>query len=54
MVKDTGIGIKEEDQKKLFSKFTKINYGDKITINSTGSGLGLSISNEIVKLLNEN
>ena len=53
-VRDTGIGIKEEDNKKLFSKFTRINYGDKLTINSTGTGLGLLISNELVKLLCNN
>jgi len=47
IVSDTGIGIKEKDMEKLFSKFTKIDLGEKITANSTGVGLGLSIANNL-------
>ncbi|MBA3874803.1 MAG: HAMP domain-containing histidine kinase, partial [Anaerolineae bacterium] len=37
-VTDTGIGIKEEDQKRLFEMFTRLN-----TVQADGIGLGLSI-----------
>ena len=40
-VKDTGIGIKEEDQKKLFKLFGMIDSSRDV--NSTGTGLGLTI-----------
>ena len=49
MVEDTGIGIKEEDQPKLFHLFGKL---DSTELNKTGIGLGLTISNNLVKLLN--
>ena len=49
---DTGIGISEENQKKLFQAFEKVELGDKVAINSTGVGLGLVISNSIVQRLN--
>jgi len=47
-VKDEGIGIPEEDQKNLFSKF----YRAKNTVNIQGTGLGLNIVNKYVDLLN--
>jgi signal transduction histidine kinase len=50
-LEDTGIGINEEDQKKLFRAFAKIDLGGEMYVNSRGVGLGLSISNEIVKLI---
>ena len=52
-VEDTGIGIKEEeeDQKKLFKAFEKLELGDKTATNSTGVGLGLMISNDLAKNL---
>jgi signal transduction histidine kinase/CheY-like chemotaxis protein len=46
-VKDTGIGIREEDKSKVFERFQKLNKKSKI-----GSGLGLPISNELSKLMN--
>ena len=49
-VTDTGIGIKEEDQTKLFQFFGKIN--DPGNINKGGMGLGLTISKMIVNELN--
>jgi CheY-like chemotaxis protein len=48
---DTGIGIKEQDQLKLFKAFGKIDLGEEMVINSRGVGLGLTISNALVKLL---
>jgi CheY-like chemotaxis protein len=50
-VKDTGMGIKDDDQLKLFRAFGKLDLGDEMVINSSGVGLGLAISNEMVKLL---
>jgi two-component system, sensor histidine kinase and response regulator len=46
--KDTGIGMNEEDQKKLFKEFSRIK--NKHTVNTQGSGLGLSILKKIVAL----
>ncbi|MFH1225831.1 MAG: HAMP domain-containing sensor histidine kinase [bacterium] len=45
-VKDTGIGIKPEDQKKLFEKFTRAEMGSRT--HAGGSGLGLFIVKKIV------
>ncbi len=42
-VSDTGVGIKEEEQLRVFSRF------DKIDSNVSGTGLGLSISKAIVE-----
>jgi len=49
-IKDTGIGIKEEDQKKLFQEFTRIDY-DHPDINTKGIGLGLVIANRLAMIL---
>lgn len=46
-VKDTGIGIPQDDFPKLFKKFSQI--GDPETRKSGGTGLGLSICEEILK-----
>lgn len=46
-VKDTGIGISEVGQKKLFSKFFKENIGSNIE----GTGLGLSICKKLVGMM---
>ena len=48
-IKDTGIGIKEEDQSKLFKFFGKIDHSSNI--NKGGMGLGLTISKMIVQEL---
>ena len=49
-VKDTGIGIKENDIDKLFWMFSMISKGRR-KYNPTGSGIGLSISKKIVESL---
>jgi len=50
-VKDTGIGISKENQKKLFKSFAKIDLGSKNHMNAQGVGLGLVISNALAKML---
>ncbi|MBN1927185.1 MAG: hypothetical protein JW798_15235 [Prolixibacteraceae bacterium] len=47
-VKDTGIGISEEDRKIIFNRFIKIERRETIY---SGTGIGLSISKSIVELL---
>jgi len=46
-VKDSGVGIKEEDQKKLFKLFGYLNTTEEL--NTRGIGLGLYISKLIVQ-----
>ena len=46
-ISDTGTGIKEEDQSKLFSKFTRLNNAVENEIE--GSGLGLVITKEYIE-----
>lgn len=50
VVKDTGIGIKREDQKKLFSPFVQLEQAD--TKHYQGTGLGLSITKSLVEAMN--
>jgi two-component system sensor histidine kinase BarA len=54
-VADTGVGIAEEDQKRIFEKFrqgkTVLPGGDAMTREYSGTGLGLSIVKELSKLL---
>ena len=45
-VRDTGLGLAEEDLSHLFEKFFRTSSSEK---NVRGTGLGLSISNKIVK-----
>lgn len=47
-VKDTGIGIKEEDQKYIFEKFTQADSSSSRKYG--GTGLGLSLAKELVEL----
>lgn len=46
-VKDTGIGIAEEDQPRVFERFY---MGNKARVKKEGTGLGLSIVKHVVKL----
>ncbi len=48
-VSDTGCGIAEPDKKKIFEKFRQAD--GSITRQSTGSGLGLTISKELTAML---
>ena len=48
-VSDTGIGIKEEDMKKLFTSFQQID--SKRNRNVEGTGLGLAICKQLVTLM---
>ena len=53
-VSDTGVGISEEDQQKIFEKFRQGSSSiteSVMTREYTGTGLGLSIVKEICKLL---
>lgn len=47
-VSDTGTGIPEADQKRIFERFVKFNYN---WLNSEGSGIGLSIVEKIISTL---
>ena len=49
-VLDTGIGIKEENQEKIFTSFTQINQKDQ----NKGTGLGLAIVKNLVALMDGN
>ncbi len=49
-VADTGIGIKEEDLKKLFSPYERIEEGRNKKIE--GTGLGMSITKTLLELMN--
>jgi len=46
-ISDTGIGIREEDKKDIFEKFSQV--GDNLTNKPRGTGLGLSICKYIVE-----
>lgn len=43
-VQDTGCGLSEEDQSRLFTPFTQFNLADMMSLKGRGTGLGLSIS----------
>lgn len=48
-VKDTGIGIREEDLEKLFHSFTRIE--EKRNRNIEGTGLGLNLTKNLVEMM---
>lgn len=50
VVKDTGIGIREEELDKLFEKFMRIDEKHNATIE--GTGLGMSITKNLVDAMN--
>lgn len=47
-VKDTGIGISNNNISKIFTRFFQVDNGS----NQTGSGIGLALTRELIKLLN--
>jgi len=50
-IKDSGIGIDQENIKKLFSSNSIVDYKEKEKMNQTGAGLGLSVTYNLVQLL---
>jgi len=50
-VEDSGVGINQEDMKKLFSSYTQIEFEGRQTLNPNGVGLGLKITYNLAKLL---
>lgn len=48
-VRDTGIGIKKEDLKKLFQSFTRLE--EKRNRNIEGTGLGLNLTQKLVQMM---
>ena len=46
-VKDSGIGIDKENQKKIFKRFYRIDFKNEDTY--SGFGIGLYLANEIMK-----
>ena len=51
-VSDTGIGIRKEDQNKLFQSFVRLDENRNRSIE--GTGLGLAITSHIIKAMNGN
>ncbi|MDR0910229.1 MAG: response regulator [Spirochaetaceae bacterium] len=49
VVADTGIGIKDEDRKKLFKEFTRLDAVKNQGV--TGTGLGLAIANRLAQAM---
>jgi signal transduction histidine kinase len=50
-VSDTGVGIPEEDQKNVFTKFFQSGrFGQSNPLEQQGAGLGLFISKHVVEL----
>ncbi|HSA30547.1 MAG TPA: ATP-binding protein, partial [Candidatus Omnitrophota bacterium] len=49
-VTDTGIGLKEDERRKLFNEFYRVD--NEINQNVKGSGLGLSLARKIIEAHN--
>jgi signal transduction histidine kinase/CheY-like chemotaxis protein len=47
-ISDTGTGIPDDDQKRVFERFTSFNYQG---MNTEGTGIGLSVVSKIVEVL---
>lgn len=50
-IKDEGMGIKENDMKKLFKQYSQLDHNVDMTIKENSTGLGLIISQKIVNVL---
>lgn len=50
-VKDTGVGINQDDLSHLFKKFGRLDYSYSALASSGGTGLGLYISKSLVELM---
>ena len=50
-VSDTGIGIAEEDSERIFEEFEQVNPGPRGDSASRGTGLGLTISRRLARLM---
>jgi signal transduction histidine kinase len=50
-VADTGVGVAEQDQERIFDEFEQVNPGPRGDSISRGTGLGLSISRRLARLL---
>ena len=50
-VSDTGLGIPEKDQERIFEEFEQVNAGPRGDSMRRGTGLGLSISRRLARLL---
>lgn len=48
-IKDTGVGISSEDQKKIFDSFTQVDKSETRT--QGGIGIGLSLTHKLVELM---
>ncbi len=53
-VSDSGCGMSQQEIEKLFRLFGKLEGMDSTKLNQTGIGLGLAISQSLVRLLNGN
>jgi len=51
VVEDSGIGITQENQNRLFTNYTRIEFEGRQEINPTGVGLGLNIASNLAELL---
>jgi signal transduction histidine kinase/HPt (histidine-containing phosphotransfer) domain-containing protein len=49
LVKDTGIGLSEEESKYIFNEFEQAEAPEKSILNQTGAGLGLTIVKSLVE-----
>ncbi len=50
-ISDTGVGIKPEDQERIFEPFERLRHEDTQRVTATGTGLGLSISRLLCHLM---
>ncbi|MBI3486351.1 hypothetical protein HY025_05445 [Candidatus Daviesbacteria bacterium] len=50
-IKDTGVGISSDDQRRLFQKFGRLDYSYVASATSGGTGLGLFICKSLVSLM---